>query len=198
MLDDWVEREGNIVWDEKVTSADDKDLKAGDKYIDKSFVGKDQNGKVFSFNDDGTVRESEAVIGEGKLVDIVSNIIEPERKNDVGEVCNIAIFALLADNVTGGGVVDDIAIPIVKLAGLIGNQFESDAVYEFAKNKKPGTYFRGGTKKARDGTYLESKGNDFKNWFHRDYHNSKTGNATLREIDEAYQYWKSIGSPTVK
>ncbi len=34
-LDDWVERDGNIVWDENVTRANDVDLQTGDKYLGK-------------------------------------------------------------------------------------------------------------------------------------------------------------------
>jgi hypothetical protein len=36
---DWVEKpDGNIRWDDEVTSADDKDLKAGDKYLGKNVL----------------------------------------------------------------------------------------------------------------------------------------------------------------
>lgn len=47
---DWIKRDGKIKWDEKVTSAKDKDLKAGDQYI-----GKELKTKTASYNNDGSV-----------------------------------------------------------------------------------------------------------------------------------------------
>ena len=46
---DWIKRDGKIKWDEKVTNANDKDLKAGDQYIGKEF-----KTKTASYNNDGS------------------------------------------------------------------------------------------------------------------------------------------------
>lgn len=63
---------------------------------------------------------------------------------------------------------------------------------------KAGKVFKGGSKAARDGDYLYSKGKDFVRWFHRVYEDSAAPNATKAEIDEAFDYWKSVGSPKSK
>ncbi|KAB1064894.1 RHS repeat protein [Salibacter halophilus] len=58
--DDWVEKtdeNGNtkIVWDDKVTSADDKDLKEGDKYLGKEGYAIDEKtGEAVHYMKDGT------------------------------------------------------------------------------------------------------------------------------------------------
>ena len=55
MYDDWVERDNKIVWDENITSATDKDLKSGDKYLGKEgYSVNEATGQITHYQADGT------------------------------------------------------------------------------------------------------------------------------------------------
>lgn len=55
---DWVERDGAIVWDENVTSADDEDLQEGDRYLGKAVV-------VFEGSENEKLGKGNNLFGEG-------------------------------------------------------------------------------------------------------------------------------------
>ena len=73
--DDWVERKGKIVWDEKVTSSTDKDLQKGDKYLGKSVV-------VFNGSRDEKLGKGNNLFGYGaKLADVT--VYGPKGEDDI-------------------------------------------------------------------------------------------------------------------
>ena len=56
--DDWkTNAQGVLEYDEKLTKENaSTQLKKGETYVAKSFLGEDQNGQVFEFQDDGQIR----------------------------------------------------------------------------------------------------------------------------------------------
>jgi len=141
---DWYEDEnGKIVYDKNVKSQEDLD-KAGKKgtYIDKSFVGKDQKGDHYNFDDKGEINKvDEGSIGdETKVVDVTSAEVENEADNS-GEIMAGGLMTsgiLLADDVTGIGVADDVAIPFILLGAavtaIVVDIVNSDTILEFSKD----------------------------------------------------------------
>jgi RHS repeat-associated protein len=135
---DWVERNGQIVWDKNVTSAKDPDLQKGDSYIGNSFMAKDQNARIFVFESSGKVTNSDATVSmvekggvsTESFVNVSSKLISEAKENEGGEICNIIVTGLIVDDAVGGEI-DDIAIPIFKAIGAISNALESPAVYNF-------------------------------------------------------------------
>ncbi len=75
MLDDWIERENGVIeWDENVTSATDKDLKPGDRYLGKEGYGIDpETGKALHYKSDGTITEGTFEIGEATITGTMSD-----------------------------------------------------------------------------------------------------------------------------
>ncbi len=141
-LEDWyVDENDQIVYDENINSQEDL-VAAGIEgdYIAESFVGNDQNGDLFVFDSDGEVSKSDATVSGVEaggldtdgLIEIESTLISEANENPIEEISNAVLIVLVADNLFGVGVVDDPAIPIVKGIGIIGNLFETAAVYEFA------------------------------------------------------------------
>jgi RHS repeat-associated protein len=78
MLDDWVERDGAIVWDENVTSANDADLQAGDKYLGKAVA-------VFKGSRSESLGKGENINGEGAETAKVT-LYGPDGADDVTEL----------------------------------------------------------------------------------------------------------------
>ena len=73
MLDDWVERDNQVVWDENVTSANDADLKSGDKYLGKEGYGVNtETGASIHYKSDGTTSEGSFGIGEATVTGTMS------------------------------------------------------------------------------------------------------------------------------
>ena len=73
MLDDWVERDNQVVWDENITSANDADLKPGDKYLGKKGYGVNtKTGASIHYKTDGTTSEGSFVIGEATVTGSMS------------------------------------------------------------------------------------------------------------------------------
>ncbi len=147
--DDWYkDANNNIVYDENINSQQDLDDAGIDgTYIDSSFVGKDQNGDHYNFGEDGEITEVDAgsIGDDAQVMDVVSTEVED---NDAGEALastGIATLALVADDATGIGVVDDIVIPFVVAGGLIWAGYEaltSSSTLSFAsdssKNERHG------------------------------------------------------------
>jgi RHS repeat-associated protein len=74
MLDDWVERDNQVVWDENVTSTNDADLKSGDKYLGKEGYGVNtETGASIHYKSDGTTSEGSFSIGEATVTGIMSD-----------------------------------------------------------------------------------------------------------------------------
>ena len=74
---DWVEKAGGgeLVWDDKVTSANDKDLQKGDKYLGKAVV-------VFGGSTDEKLGKGQNLFGEGaKLANVT--VYGPDGADDV-------------------------------------------------------------------------------------------------------------------
>jgi len=71
MWDDWVERDKQVVWDENVTSANDADLKDGDKYL-----GKEGYDLENYYHSDGSVTPHSFWLGE---VDVKGEMSDPAR-----------------------------------------------------------------------------------------------------------------------
>lgn len=141
---DWVDRGGQIVWDENVTSANDKDLQKGDTYIAKDFVAKDQDGNLINFKDDGTATKSPsgsvamieaAGVNTDNLMEVTSTVISEAKTNDVSDYTSAISVVLVADDASIAGVIDDFLIPVLAGIGIASNLLETDAVYQFAKDK---------------------------------------------------------------
>jgi RHS repeat-associated protein len=65
--DDWVERNGEVIWDENVTSSTDTDLQAGDKYLGKSGTGF-EDGMMTHYQGDGTKAQAPMQLREVEVV----------------------------------------------------------------------------------------------------------------------------------
>ena len=81
-VDDWVERtdkNGNtsIVWDENVTSADDKDLQEGDRYLGKAVV-------VFEGSENEKLGKGNNLFGEGANL-AKATVYGPDGADDIKE-----------------------------------------------------------------------------------------------------------------
>lgn len=92
---DWVLRDKKIQWDEKVTSANDKDLQKGDKYLGKSVV-------TFEGSRDEKLGKGENLFGEGaKLADVT--VYGPDGANDIQKYKGFT----MSSNFSKYGAIDD-------------------------------------------------------------------------------------------
>ncbi|NJO60542.1 MAG: DUF4157 domain-containing protein [Richelia sp. RM2_1_2] len=126
-----------------------------------------------------------------------------------GEVIGIGLDA------TGGGAIAGVPLNVASAAvaangvtstiagvGTIANAMsmnDDDFGNNYEKRGRKGESFRGGSKKDRDKWYGYNEKN-FQRWWHREGKEQFGG----RDIDdaqqakEAYEYWESIGKPTIK
>ncbi len=108
-----------------------------------SFTAKDQNGDIFLFNNDGTVTDSDATVSmmeaagidTSSMVEVQSTMVD-DGKNGVTEYSMGAIVVLAADDATGVGVVDDVLIPFLGIAALVGTLAETAPSFEFSKTAR--------------------------------------------------------------
>ncbi|ELM3645150.1 hypothetical protein ACRZOL_002404 [Flavobacterium psychrophilum] len=153
---DWyTDDKNNVVYDKNINSQADLDkAKIKGTYIAESFVAKDQNGSVFSFNSNGSVEKSEATVPMLKSAGIDTNSMFEVKstitKNGVGvaqpqQANPLLIFALstgTADAITPDPT-DAVALPkgigygiLATAAVLTGYLLEkSDIIMQFAKTK---------------------------------------------------------------
>jgi len=93
--DDWIKRNGKIVWDEKVTSATDKDLQKGDEYLGKAVV-------VFNGSRDEKLGKGDNLFGAGaKLADVT--VYGPDGADDVKTYEG---FSMSSDSKKFGAIAD--------------------------------------------------------------------------------------------
>jgi RHS repeat-associated protein len=156
MRADWYsDADGNIVHDEKIKSQEDLD-KADIKgeYIKESFVAKDQNGSIYSFEKDGTIEKSKADvtlvkaagIDTDSMMEVKSSVVEDGNTVKQPQQANAALIGVLAfasaDAVTPEPS-DAIAPAKAALYGAIATAAvitgailsEPDVIMSFAKTK---------------------------------------------------------------
>src|SRR5690606_29998207 len=115
-------------------------------YIDDSFVGEDQNNKVFYFNEDGSVSQSNGTVSmleaggmdTSGVVQVESTLID-DGKNGVTEAALGATAFLIADDATVVGAVDDVLLPIAGIVAAAGALAETEAIYSFGERTPPGS-----------------------------------------------------------
>lgn len=151
--DDWVEdSNGKIYWDKNATSQ--ATTKKGEKYIGKTFTGKDQNGNIFVFNKDGSVKKLEATVpmiesagvDTSSMKEIVSKMID-DGKSKLLEGSLAASLVIVADDSTVAGIVNDIALPFLAATAIVGVLMETSPTFEFAAEHRKR---RGSKKKTND------------------------------------------------
>ncbi|MCC9073225.1 DUF6443 domain-containing protein [Flavobacterium sp. F-65] len=91
--DDWkTDANGNMVFDANLTKENaSTQLKAGESYVGSSFIAKDQNENIYSFNSDGSVDASQATEFMFKASGIdTSSMIQVESSVSVGKGVDVA------------------------------------------------------------------------------------------------------------
>jgi len=77
------------------------------------------------------------------IVDVKSTLVD-DGESQVANFAGGAIIALVADDVTGIGVADDILIPVAAIVATVATLAAGDAIYEFAtehtSNKRKSTW----------------------------------------------------------
>ncbi|MEM6738432.1 MAG: hypothetical protein AAF620_20435 [Bacteroidota bacterium] len=119
-------------------TADDPDLQEGDTYIDDQFLAKDQNGTILNFGADGEVIELDGFVGDTEgLVEVETT--DTDNSEKIQATGAVVVGGLVADDVTGVGVADDLAIPFAVvgfgIAALI-DESTSETTYSFSKFKR--------------------------------------------------------------
>ena len=168
----WYEDEdGNIVYNEDITSQeymDDNNIKG--TYVAESFLGRDQDDALFSFNADGTYEKSEISAtsytksfldeedqeaAENSLFDITSTLVD-DGENNTSEAAFGLAAVLFADDATVVGILDDPVAVGALIVGVWASCQEAKAIYEFAAHRKgkrkstEGKHTKGEARKAKD------------------------------------------------
>ena len=101
MLDDWVERDGKIVYDKNVTKGEDnkvQNLKAGDKYLGvEGYALNEKSGKQVHYKKDGTSKEAASHLKGVEIhPDYACDIDNPSKStnNRNGYIWNAADLAI--------------------------------------------------------------------------------------------------------
>ena len=93
--DDWVKRDGKIIWDENVTSSKDKDLQKGDQYLGKAVI-------VFNGSRDEKLGKDNNLFGKGAKLASVT-VYGPDGENDIEEYQG---FTMTSDSKKFGAIAD--------------------------------------------------------------------------------------------
>lgn len=141
--------DGKIVYDAKINSQEEFE-KAGIEgtFIGQTFVGRDQDDAMFSFNKDGTTEKSEITataaskaISDKKedqedflnsMVGIKSTLVDDGKKNGTSKASFGLAIALFADDASGIGVLDDPVAVGALVVGSVAALWAGHATYEFA------------------------------------------------------------------
>jgi RHS repeat-associated protein len=176
-LDDWVERNGEIVHDKDVTKGEDgkiQNLKEGDKYL-----GKEGWDLQYHYRSDGTkaeyattLKETEIIglRGSGSVVSAMEDAInkgyDPNWYPGLRRVVDAALTVIEIELsvIMFAAMLDDIALN-ARVIKAPKNNFK-DGPGAASKGFSKGKSFKPGSKKLRDGDYLYSKPKEFQNWFH--------------------------------